>query len=217
MDNRVSIRRTAWVILSSGADICGLQEVDKWNLRSGMFNQAKKLAELCSMNYVYGPNIRLAGISLYGCAILSRYPIIKCCNYKLPGSGEKRGFLKAVIRLRTGKIVFFTTHLGLDENDRVTQVQYIKEIISSEVKPLILTGDLNEEAGGPAVKNLLAGNLLNCLPPNNRTPATYPTPSPAQKIDYVLADNKFQLKKAGVILSTASDHLPYYADLLIDR
>ncbi|MBM7854817.1 endonuclease/exonuclease/phosphatase family metal-dependent hydrolase [Desulfohalotomaculum tongense] len=214
-DNRLSLERIAWVIYSSGADICGIQEVDKWNPRSGMCNQAKRIAELCGMDYVFGPNIHLAGIAFYGTAVLSRWPIVDFCNYKLPGKGESRGLLKAEVKINDVKISFFNTHLGLDQDSRIKQAKYIKEIIDIK-EPVILTGDLNEQAGGKAVKILLKdGFLKDCLPCKSRTVNTYPSHSPTEKIDYILADKKWHVKWARVISSRASDHLPYLAELVL--
>ncbi|MTI81737.1 MAG: endonuclease [Firmicutes bacterium] len=211
IDNKISLERIAWVIYNSRADICGLQELDKWNPRSGMRNQAKELARLCGMNYVFGANISLAGIARYGNAILSRWPILNHRNYSLPGKGEKRGLLKAVIKRQNLDINFYNTHLTLDENSRIEQVQFINSVINQQ-DPTILTGDLNEQIGGKALKSL-QDKFINCFP-NDTGAFTYPTASPTEKIDYIFTDKEWRVNWAKVIKSQASDHLPFLAEVV---
>ncbi len=215
MDNKINLQRIAGIILASGADICALQEVDRCNPRSKMLHQAKKLAQLTNMYYVFKANMHF-GLLQYGNAILSRLPLIAQCNYRLPGGREKRGLLKTVIALGGKKLNIFNTHLGLNQEERLEQVQTVKDVIAQTNGVVILTGDFNEESHQPAVKMLLAdGRLADCLPMPNEPGLTYPADKPQKKIDYIIADKNCTVISAKAIPSLASDHLPYFCELKI--
>lgn len=213
LDERISLERVAMNIVSSRADICGIQEVDRYLPRSGMSDQAKELSLLCDMQYIFGKNLRLPFFSAYGTAILSRLPIVDHINYRLPGKGEPRGLLKVLISEDEREITFFNTHLGLYAGERVEQAQHIKEIIDQTKGPVILTGDLNEEANGQAVSLLLAGGMSNCLPPGIDYLPTFPAQQSQKQIDYILTRGQWQINKAYTINSKASDHLPLVVEL----
>ena len=213
MDNAVNLARIAWIIYVSGADICGLQEVDKYNPRSKMLYQAKVLAKLTKMHFAFGANTRLIGPAQYGNAVLCKFPIIDRHNYLLPGGGEKRGLLKTIIDFQGEKINFFNTHLGLSQQDRIKQVQYIKHILSETAGRIIITGDLNEQPAGPAVNLLLEdNNLQNCA--SAEVPElTFPSQQPQKKIDYIIVSCDFEVINNRVISSLTSDHLPYFCTI----
>ncbi|MEG6614970.1 endonuclease/exonuclease/phosphatase family protein [Peptococcaceae bacterium 1198_IL3148] len=213
LDNKVSLERIAWNILTSKAEICGIQEVDRFLPRSGLINQAKSLANLCGMSYAFGANVGWSRLAAYGTAILSRYPIIAVHNYPLPGTGEKRGLLKVVIEKDNLIINFFTTHLTLNAEERIAQVAAINEVLATVEGPVILTGDFNEEVTGKAVSLLLSGGMFNCLPQNGADIPTYPATNPQKQIDYIFAKGQWQVALAKVINSRGSDHLPYLVQL----
>lgn len=58
LDNVLNLQRTAQVIRDAGAEIVGIQEVDRfWDSRSDFQDQAKELAEILGYHYVYGANL----------------------------------------------------------------------------------------------------------------------------------------------------------------
>lgn len=212
MDNRISLERVAMNIVTGGADLCGIQEVDRYLPRSGMCDQARKLAKLCGMYDVFASNLKLPFFATYGTAILSRWPIIYSHNYPLPGTGEPRGLLKTVILYRQQEISFFTTHLGLKEQERVQQAHFIKNIISQCPTPVILSGDLNEEIDGKAVEILLE-DMENCLPAGVLKIPTFPTNQPQKQIDFIFFKGPWVMGDVWTVNSRASDHLPLVATL----
>ncbi len=95
-DRVVSLERISEAIESAGADLIGLNEVDRhFSRRSGFRDQIAILAESLGMHYVFSPAIsfmpRRSGAPMcqYGNALLSRFPL-----------GEKNA---AVCCLDTGK------------------------------------------------------------------------------------------------------------------
>lgn len=213
MDEKVSLKRIKEVLFSSRVHLCGLQEVDKHNPRSYLVHQAKVLARRCRMNYVFGANVK-AVFTGYGNAILSLNRIIDYNNYQLPGTGEKRGLLRSVILVGGQKINFYTTHLGLNEQQRVQQVEYILDVVSQNPGPTIIAGDFNEEPDGQGVSLLLKeSTLINCLPPQGGLIPTFPSNSPKKHIDFIFASPNFKVMSAKAINTQASDHLPYLVEL----
>lgn len=60
IDGQLSLQRIADVIRDSGAEIVGLQEVDRhYGERSDFKDQAKELADLLGYHYAYGANLDL--------------------------------------------------------------------------------------------------------------------------------------------------------------
>src|SRR5689334_14612069 len=99
-DSRVDLARTARVIRDAGADVVGLQEVDRhYGNRSEFIDQAEWLARDLGMHVAYGPAQDHAPTwpggdrRQYGNAILSAAPIVDWENIDLPRSGshEQRG------------------------------------------------------------------------------------------------------------------------------
>lgn len=208
MDDRISLERVAMNIVTAGADLCGIQEVDRYMPRSGMCDQARKLAKLCGMYDVFASNLNMSFFATYGTAILSRWPIIYSHNYSLPGTGEPRGLLKTVVLNKQQEISFFTTHLGLKEQERVEQAHFIKQIISDCQTPVIFTGDLNESVDGKVAEILLTGNMQNCLPAGERQVPTFSSTNPQKQIDFIFVNGPWVVEDVWAVTSKASDHLP---------
>lgn len=108
-DGVLDLQRIADVIEASGADVVGLQEVDRhYSARSGWVDQPAALAQLLGWHSAYGANLDSpppAGQterSQYGTAVLSRYPIVASENTHLHNADgkEQRGLLHAAIDVR---------------------------------------------------------------------------------------------------------------------
>lgn len=210
-DGRISLERVAMNIVAAGADLCGIQEVDRYMPRSGLRDQARVLANLCNMHYVFGSNLKLPRLVAYGTMVLSRWPIVYSQNYPLPGTGEARGLLKAVILVGRQQLSFFTTHLGLNGAERIEQARLIKKIIGESASPVILTGDFNESIDGRAVEMLVGEGMINCLPAGARQLPTFPSNDPQKQIDYIFVRGPWLVEDVWVVNSQASDHLPLVA------
>lgn len=60
LDGELDIKRTAKVMKDTGAEIIGIQEVDRfYGDRSDFQDQARKLAKLLGYHYVFGANLNL--------------------------------------------------------------------------------------------------------------------------------------------------------------
>lgn|GEM_PF-4870010 len=73
-DGTVSVERVARLVNDSGADLAGVQEIDRFWPRSYFENQAAVLGRLTGMHHLFAP---VASFGLgRGLAILSRYPVL---------------------------------------------------------------------------------------------------------------------------------------------
>lgn len=204
-DGVLSTRRIAEVIIASGADVIGLQEIDNhYGERSQWADQTAELAAFTGFHAVFGANIdddppepgrpRIQ----YGTAILSRYPILSWSNTRLTNDPalEPRGLLHARINIRGAKLDFFTTHLAVASgSDRLAQARDVLAAVSGRER-VIVTGDLNATPSAPEITALTEA-LTDVWPTVGRGPGfTFPNLEPDRRIDYVLAN-------AGVLPQTA--------------
>ncbi|WP_166398047.1 endonuclease/exonuclease/phosphatase family protein [Rubrobacter marinus] len=156
-DGRLDLSRTAGVIRASGAEVVGLQEVDKhWSSRSDFRDQARELADELGMHFAYGANLDLETARpdgprrQYGTAILSQYPILDSENTLLPSPEEQRGVLEALINVRGVPLHVYDTHLendsgGKDESStRAAQIAGVLERTQDDDgEPAVILGDFN--------------------------------------------------------------------------
>lgn len=233
VDDRLDLARTAAMIAATGAELVGLQEVDRhWSERSAFADQAGWLAERLGMRVAYAANLDLqhpVAVGLerrqYGTAILSRHPIRSFVNSSLPGvhGGEPRGFLAADLDVPTGEgtpesLCFATTHLSeASPRAREKEVARIRELLGPAPSRTIVTGDLNALPGTPELK-LLTEVLVDAWPaarvPGVGAGDTFSSTYPERRIDYVLVSPDITVEAARVLTDAdASDHLPLVADL----
>lgn len=214
LDDKVDISRVAAVLKDSGAQLIGLQEVDKYLPRSHFQHQAKELGLLLNKFWAYGPNLQWCAAQ-YGNAILSRWPIHQYRQYMLPSKGEQRGLLEAEILLGRHRISFFCTHLGLNRAERLEQVQEIVRIISHTPGPVILVGDFNDVPASPEY-TMLTSVLLDATSAVGGF-KTYPSHQPQEQIDFVFISPHWRVLGARTLLSNASDHLPVLVELKLEQ
>lgn len=156
-DAVLDVDRIAANIKTSGADIVGVQELDKhYSDRSNFADQPARIAAELGYDYVFAasidnPSAWTGSDSQYGIAIFSRYPIAKSVHKLLPvASGqEPRALLGAEIAVDARVIWFHTTHLGLTPSDRRRQVAAITDVVDPSLAPTFLTGDFKCRGARP--------------------------------------------------------------------
>ncbi|KAA1420155.1 metal-dependent hydrolase [Mumia zhuanghuii] len=222
----VDLERVAEVVRDSGADVVGLQEVDRhYSARSGWVDQATALADLLGYEVVFGANIDrdppAAGQPRiqYGTAILSRYPIVDWSNTWLSRSPnqEQRGLLEAEIDVRGTRLTVLNTHLAASsQTDRIAQTAEIAAAVDPR-KPTVLVGDLNALPDAPEIATL-NGVLTDAWTASGRGDGlTYPVDVPKSRIDYIYTTRSAKPMRTRVLTaaSDASDHLPVVSRLLV--
>lgn len=209
------------VINREKPDLVGLQEVDKFTIRSGkQSHQAKDLGEKTGMFYHFADAVdRSDGVQ--GVAILSKYPIKKVESIKLPvpegAKGETRSIALAIVEIAGKEVLFASTHLDhLSDDTRSFQIdQILKELNKHKNLPIIFTGDLNMKP-----ENIVFNKFTDYLETSENKLPTHPSVKPKNIIDYILF-NKVFFKHFSVERfytvdeKYASDHLPLVADIKI--
>lgn len=220
-DGVVDVDRVAAEIAASGAEVVGLQEVDRhFGERSGFADQSAQLASLLGMQVVFGPNVVLDPLTpgapprQYGNAILSRLPILSWSHTLLPkgtAQEEQRGLLEAVVDVRGSAVRVMSTHLAAGSAaSRLLQALVVARHVERSAEPVLLLGDLNGTPDAPGVVALTA--LLTDSHVRGGG-FTYPARAPSARIDFVLADARFS--RSEVRSTEASDHRPLLAAVLI--
>ncbi|MEV5667028.1 endonuclease/exonuclease/phosphatase family protein [Streptomyces flaveolus] len=227
-DGALDLRRVANVIRESGADVVGLQEVDKhYSARSNWADQPAELAELLGYHVVFGANIDNSPPApgghrvQYGTAILSRYPITASDNtwlYKSPGQ-EQRGLLHATLDVHGRKVEFYNTHLAASSQaDRLRQTAQVVDLIGT-AKPVVLVGDFNALPAAPESQPLQKAYTDTWAKSRHARGdgATYPAQSPTERIDLVYATRDVTPLVTKVLDDdpTASDHRPLLSKVLV--
>ncbi|MCP9491768.1 MAG: endonuclease/exonuclease/phosphatase family protein [Solirubrobacteraceae bacterium MAG38_C4-C5] len=222
-DDRLDLQRIADEIRASGAEVAGLQEVDRhWAARSDFVDQAQWLAEELDMHVVYGANLDRDPLSpgeprrQYGTAILSDHPILSSRNTLLPRpeGGEQRGLLEAVINVRGVRVRIANTHLQHNSAvERAAQVERIMELLADSEEPVVLTGDLNAVPGSPEIAPLSERYDDAWLEGGEGDGFTFSAANPDRRIDYIFVSPQIDVESAEVVDTLASDHLPLVAEL----
>ena len=115
IDRKTSPRRIADLIAHYQPDLVGLQEIDVHRLRTNKEHQARMLAEMLGMHFVFYPAIRDSS-EHYGDAIFSRFPITPVRFGTLPmpqrrRQVEPRGALWVEVDYRGRKVQLFNTQI----------------------------------------------------------------------------------------------------------
>ena len=216
MDSVLDLGRIADLILDVRPDLVALQEVDSVVDRTGRVDQAAALARLTSMNVAFGSFMPYQG-GAYGMAVLSRWPIARSENLRLPDGDEPRSALSLVVELpRTGvRLRLVGIHLYRTEAERLAQARSLEGHLASDSLPTLLAGDFNSEPGTVVMRHLGIGwHIVN----KGDDALTFPSHAPEREIDYVLlrpSDRIEVLSEAVVDESVASDHRPIMVDLII--
>jgi endonuclease/exonuclease/phosphatase family metal-dependent hydrolase len=223
IDGVLDLERVATVIDESGADVIGLQEVDKfWSERSNWEDQPAWLARRLDMHVTYAANLDLPPLNpgeprrQYGTAILSRFPIKDVQNTLLamyPGQ-EQRGLLEATIKVRGTSVRFANTHLTHNNNaERLEQVKQVIDLLGTSRQSTVLVGDLNAPPSAPEITTL-AEHWRDTWTEVGIGPGyTLEADNPTARIDYVLHSEGVHALSAEVLNTNASDHLPVLAQL----
>jgi endonuclease/exonuclease/phosphatase family metal-dependent hydrolase len=218
MDKKLDLQRIADVINRQHPDLVGLQEVDRGVKRTEGKDEIAEVAKLTDMHYAFAHNLDYQG-GQYGVAILSRFPIGARDHRKFENlrEAERRGMIRIEVDVGGKTINFVTTHLDYQHDDgRLFEAEQMLKFLQGIDGPLIIVGDLNDEPSGNTYK--LMSRAFDDTWVRSRAKAvglTYPADKPVKRIDYVFTrqSDRIKAKKAWVVNTLASDHLPLVADL----
>ena len=220
MDRKLDLERIARVINKEKPDLVGLQEVDRGVQRTQRIDEIAELSKLTRMEYAFAFNLPYQG-GQYGVAILSRFPIRATEHrlYKNLREAERRGSIRAEVLAHGRKLNFVTTHLDYQHADgRLFEAQQMLGTLTDVKGPLIVVGDFNDIPAGDTYKLMRSqfdDAWADVRPGDDGF--TYPADKPAKRIDYIFTcrGDGIKTKRAWVINTLASDHVPVVADLEI--
>jgi endonuclease/exonuclease/phosphatase family metal-dependent hydrolase len=220
MDKKLDLPRIAEVIKREHADLVGLQEVDRGVERTQRIDEIAELARLTKMDYAFAFNLKYQG-GQYGVAILSRFPIRATDHrlYKNLREAERRGFIRAEVDVGGRLLNFVTTHLDYQyEDGRVYEAEQLLSGLKDMTGPLIVVGDFNDVPTGGAYK-LMRGQFVDAWIESHASGEglSYPADKPTKRIDYIFTrqTDGIKAKRAWIVATLASDHVPAVADLEI--
>ncbi|MNI17239.1 hypothetical protein D3C73_706040 [compost metagenome] len=203
LDGRINIQRIIGVLAQEKADIIVLQEVDRYQLRSGMVDQAQEIARGLAMNYCFSASLT-AGFGEYGNMILSKHPILEHQAVRLPGIREDRSLLSAVISIHEQEVTILATHLGVRAQERKQHMSLVLGAAAQLQGPTIIAGDFNMRADDVLLKEFIE------YYPSAQFSDSLSKAIPFGEID-LLFSNLSQVGFATALPTRSSDHFPVIA------
>lgn len=230
---RCDRRRLAQAVRELRPDILALQEVDRFQPRSGFADQARICAEaMDAVEHRYVPTVagwmsapglrwRARGrerYPAYGIALASRFPVRAWRRWRLPmasrwvgpaqlGIDEPRAAVAAQVATPSGTITVCATHLSSRLGNAWAQLPWLRDALGGAPRPLALMGDLNLRDTGPARQT--GWRPLAAVP-------TFRVEVPRFQIDHVLVDDDGELRVAGApraVDTGLSDHRALVVDV----
>lgn len=121
---------------------------------------------------------------------------------------------QAVIQKSKG--IFYKVRNALLE--RKEQAQLVKEVISNDPYPIIITGDFNDVPNSYAYATIKGDKLQDVfLKKGFGIGRTFNVISPTLRIDYILASKEFEVRQFNRIARNLSDHFMLVTDLQLKK
>ena len=210
IERKIDYQIMADLIVSEGADICGLNEMYSNRIEGDdLPNQTKILAEKSGLsNYYFAKAICLPGEGSYGNGFVSKIPILEAQTIIIPdpnprrynGYYETRCLLKAKLE---GGITVLVCHFGLNLDEEENAVKTILENLEGE--KCILMGDFNVTPDNP-VLNPIRERMKDAAEGFCQSAPTFPSDKPTIKIDYIFVSPDITVEYAEIPEKIASDH-----------
>lgn len=206
------IARIAEVIAAHEPDLVALQEVHRGTWRSRYRDQAEELRERTGLALCFGASL-MRGEGAYGNAILTRGRVLHSQTHVLPGGGEARSLLEALVEIDGGVLTAFVTHFAaggrLGRAARLRQAGRVARITRRSRIPFVLAGDFNSTPSSRELGVLARGErVVSCLAAASATHRLT-----RQCLDYIFVDRRWEIADARVVDEGPSDHWPILAEL----
>ncbi len=211
-DGYLAIRDLVNVIEAEEPGIVALQEVSRGWVINGAFDMLLWLSRKLDMPYVWAP----AADSVWGNAILSKYPIVESSVHPMPnnsGIPMDRSYATAVISLDDStRLMVLATHLHHVEEDghlRTPQVRALLDAWGGRERT-VLMGDLNGQPLDTEIVLLEEAGLVDVFaasPEYDGAGYTFPARDPRRRIDYIWVSPDLRPTDFSLSGGSASDHL----------
>ena len=191
-------------------DIGVFQEIETRPSRGGTIQDIQTISGP-SRPYNLPGLAMMEGEGWYGNLVVSRYPIKRGLVHNLGTSPHKepRNAVDALIETGEGLVRLIGTHLSLSPFERWTEVRNLIRLIEaveeSEVKPMLVMGDINEWRGTSRLLHYL-NDRLQPVPCGK----TFPAVLPVFRLDRVWSLNAIGNIQTQCLRDARhlSDHLP---------
>ena len=213
-DNVLDMNGIIEVIRKLAPAVCALNEVRMGTTDVKGAYLAKDAGEALKMEWRFGRAIDIAG-GEYGNAILSKYPITASRVVPVPEVPaerrekryEPRCVLECDVAAPMGELRVLTCHFGLSDEEARLACDTVLALLAEDARPAVFMGDLNLQPDSPIIARLRTaltdtGDML---------PLTFNAKAPTIKIDYIMSRG-LSLGRLQTYATTASDHLPVFAD-----
>lgn len=214
-DGILDVARVADVLEPLGADVIGLQEVDRRTEPILDLDQLAYLSRRLDLHPIAGPNL-IDHRGDFGNGLLARRVPRRHALVDLSvADREPRGAIDALYDFGGGVLRVVVTHLGLGRLERAQQIRTLRDHLRqpSEAGAVVLLGDLNEWRPGWLTRARLVPEPFDVA---SRL-RTWPSRRPLLRLDRILASprpRRFESRTLGhATARRASDHLPLVADL----
>ena len=214
--------------------ICGMNEVDANHKRSGFVNEPETICNMLMYKtkqpYYSAFGVGLAGYhhlgSLYGNAIVSRYPLenVRVVHVSVheidendpktqaaKGGWERRAIVMADVSVEGKPLTVMTAHFGLQFEERVKMMDTVEELVKEIKNPIVFMGDFNTTPGSDIYKRIAA--IFKDTSEDPEVPLTFQSMNPRAKIDYIFTSEDIKASDVETVPLTWSDHLPLQATI----
>lgn len=187
---RITLFQLIGYLKSLDCDVICLQEV--------LYYQFKLMKIMLNMDGVFGMHVNNKKMK-FGICILSKNKINNSSHILLSSDKEQRGLLSV-----DGKeTIIINTHLGLNKEERQTQISEILDFAQLQSKDVVICGDFNEE-------NINLGSYVDVAQYMHKSSdPTFKT----FRIDYVFVSEIIKIKSYDVDQVSYSDHLPIIIEI----
>lgn len=231
----------AYSIQKWNPDIICMQEYNTNDRKDDIANHAQYFEKNYPYSYFSKDYIINNATYYAGCIIYSKYKIIQTRRFPY---ANKESLIAATILKGDDTIQVFTTHMAsyrfkqddfeaIDDasknkwgvirkmkhafEERAIQSEIVKKQINASEYPTIITGDFNDVPSSYTYQHIATGWKDAFLEKGFGVGDTYLGLSPTLRIDYILANPKWEVKAWEQIDENLSDHHMIMADLLLKK
>lgn len=221
IDTILDLSRSAKIIAAQTPDLCGLQEVDDFCIRTDSVGQTTYLAQSTSMIGTFGKFMDFQG-GAYGMATLSAKRLISTKILSLPdGKYEPRVAIVHEVQIAEGcTIAFANVHFDWISDqegikNRLKQAKALVKYVDGLNQPVIIIGDFNCTPDSPTMTYFEQQGFVFVKKGTDNFSFQL---GKKVEIDHVIYrnTNKVKFKKKGILLldePVVSDHRPLVVEL----
>lgn len=223
LDTILDLSRSARIIKVQSPDLCALQEVDNFCLRSDSIDQTGYLAQKTLMKGTFGKFMDYQS-GEYGMASLSAKLLISTKVLQLPdGKYEPRISIVQEVQITKGCIITFANvHFDWIEGDegttnRMNQAKVLMKYIDELDQATVITGDFNCTPDSPTMQYFYSQGFIFVKKGDDNLSFQF---DPKSEIDHLIYRNsedvKFEEKSIHLLKEPiVSDHRPLVAELKV--